>query len=115
MIMNELELQEFPIRLPPKLSFGRIFNKYLIIEIYSLAYLTREEAMFRLFKHHRSSRSLLIKMYYYLRQLIPHSLKFIKINFNDFDSNSESKFNWTITSNYMLGKDLKLDMIACKY
>jgi hypothetical protein len=46
---------------------GRIKNKYLIIDIYAYAYLTREEAIYRLYNHDRSSRILVIELYNKLR------------------------------------------------
>ena len=75
MLIEDLELQRNSKRIePPTYSLGRITNKYIIIDIYSLTYLTREEAMYRLFKHQKSSRTLLIKLYQKLSELIPHEL-----------------------------------------
>ena len=71
-LIEDLEVQRLPIKNQPKYRFGRITNKYIIIEIYSLAYPYREEAMYRLFKHDRSTKTLLIEMYHRLPQLIPH-------------------------------------------
>lgn len=48
----------------PKYRLGKITNKYIILEIYSLAYITREEATYRMFKQDRSTRNLLIEQYY---------------------------------------------------
>jgi hypothetical protein len=47
----------------PRYRCGSITNKYLIIEIYAFAYLTREEAMYRLYKHDKSSRMLVVELY----------------------------------------------------
>jgi hypothetical protein len=80
-LIEDLEQQRLPIKNQPKYRLGRIINKYLIIEIYSLAYLSREEAMYRLFKHEKSSRTLLFKLYHKLPKLIPHSLKCYQIDF----------------------------------
>jgi hypothetical protein len=44
----------------PKYRLGRIMNKYLILDIYMSAYPTREETVFRMFKHDRASRHLLL-------------------------------------------------------
>ena len=44
-----------------KYRLGKITNKYLIIEIYSYAYVSREEAIYRMFKHDKSTRNLLIE------------------------------------------------------
>ena len=74
MLIEDLGLQRKPERIQPDHAFGRITNKYLIIDIYSLAYHTREEAMYRLFKHHKSSRNVLINLYQKLSELIPHEL-----------------------------------------
>ena len=43
-----------------KYRLGKITNKYLIIELYTLAYQSREEALFRMFMHDRCTRGLLI-------------------------------------------------------
>jgi hypothetical protein len=47
----------------PRYRIGKITNKYLIIDIFAFAYLSREEAMYRLFKQDKSSRILLTKLY----------------------------------------------------
>jgi hypothetical protein len=52
--------QLFPVKFQPRFRLGRITNKYLIIEIYSMAYLSREEATYRMYVHDKSSRTLLI-------------------------------------------------------
>ncbi len=80
-IVEDLEQHQSPIRYQPVFRLGRITNKYLIISIYSLAYPSREEGMLRLFRHDRSSRTLLIQLYSKLPQLIPHSLEYFVIDF----------------------------------
>ena len=62
------------IKKKPKHSIGKITNKYLIFDIYSYAYITREEAMYRMFKLDRSLRNLLIESFKILPPLIPHSI-----------------------------------------
>jgi hypothetical protein len=64
-----------------KYRFGKITNKYLIIELYAFSYLTREEAIYRMFKHGKLSRQLLIEQYKLIHKLIPHELETININF----------------------------------
>ena len=39
---------------------GKITSKFLIIDLYTLAYESREEVLFRMFMHDRSTRHLLI-------------------------------------------------------
>jgi hypothetical protein len=46
-----------------KYRLGKITNKYLIVNLYALAYQSREEAIYRMFKHDRSTRNLLIHQY----------------------------------------------------
>ena len=75
-LIEDLEQQQLPIRSQPKYRLGRIINKYLIIDIYSIAYQTREEAMYKLFRHNRSSRNFLIELYKYLLKS-----KFLKIEY----------------------------------
>ena len=41
----------------PKYWLGKITNKYLIIDLYTLAYESREEALYRMFMYDRSERS----------------------------------------------------------
>ena len=48
-------------QMKPRYSLGKITNKHLIIELYGYVYLTREEAMYRFFKHNKLTRELLIK------------------------------------------------------
>jgi hypothetical protein len=56
----------------PRHRLGCITNKYLIIDIFAFAFLTREEAIYRLFKSDKSLRNLVIELYNTLPQLIPH-------------------------------------------
>jgi hypothetical protein len=79
--MEEQSLETFK----PKYSLGRITNKYLILEIYSFAYLTKEEAMYRLFRNQRSSRKLLIEEYYKFIDLLPQSLEYLKVDFKKLE------------------------------
>lgn len=69
-----MDSSKLTIALKPKYRCGRITNKYLMIDIYAFAYLSREEAMYRLFTHDRSSRLLVIEFYKKLPQMIPHLL-----------------------------------------
>jgi hypothetical protein len=79
--MEEQSLETFK----PKYSLGRITNKYLILEIYSFAYLTKEEAMYRLFRNQRSSRKLLIEEYYKFIDLLPQSLEYLEVDFKKLE------------------------------
>ncbi len=47
----------------PKYWLGKITNKYLIIDLYTLAYESREEVLYRMFMHDKSTRDLLINQY----------------------------------------------------
>ena len=47
----------------PKYWLGKITNKYLIIDLYTLAYESREEVLYRMFMHDKSIRGLLIGQY----------------------------------------------------
>lgn len=66
-----------------KYRLGKITNKYLIIDLYTLAYQSREEALFRMFIHDRSTRSLLLKRYNTssLQSLLPSEITKLEINF----------------------------------
>ena len=77
-----------------------------------MAYLTREEAMYRLYNHDRRSRTLLIKLYQHLPDLIPHSLEYFKIDFSELEQNRKSKISYIITSNNLMNNNLKLDLIV---
>jgi hypothetical protein len=85
---------------------GKVTNKYLIIEIYSYAYLTREEAMYRMFIHGRSSRDLLIEQYKALPKLIPHQLETIRLKY----SQNLEPFHFTITKSNQLNNHFKLEI-----
>ena len=79
--MEEQSLETFK----PKYSLGRITNKYLILEIFSFAYLAKEEAMYRLFRNQRSSRKLLIEEYYKFIDLLPQSLEYLEVDFKKLE------------------------------
>ncbi len=44
-----------------KFRLGKIKNKYLIIDIFSNAYLTREEIMYRLYQTDKTTRTLVLQ------------------------------------------------------
>ena len=46
-----------------KFRLGKITNKFLIIELYAFAYVSTEESAYRMFKHDKSTRQLLIEEY----------------------------------------------------
>ncbi len=56
------ELKSISERLS-KFRLGKITNKFLIIEVYALAYVSIEESAYRMFKHDKSTRKLLIEEY----------------------------------------------------
>ena len=113
-LIEDLERQPLPIKNQPKYRLGRITNKYLIIEIYSLAYLSREEAIYRLFKHERSTRSLLLELYHRLPQLIPHSIECYKIDFEELET-SEYRRSYIVNSKNYLNNDIKLELVVSNY
>ncbi len=59
----EKELKSIGGELNSKFKLGKITNKFLIIEVYAFAYVSREESAYRMFKHDRSTRELLIEQY----------------------------------------------------
>lgn len=69
----------------PMYRIGKITNKYLIIDIFAFAYLTREEAIYRLYKLDRSSKNLVIKLYNKFPSLIPHKLQKLHLDFVKLD------------------------------
>jgi hypothetical protein len=48
MVEEVISMQE--IGLKPKYRVGKITNKYLIIDIFAFAFITREEAIYRMFR-----------------------------------------------------------------
>ncbi len=46
-----------------KYRLGKITNKYLIIDLFTFAYHSRDEVLYRMFKNDKSTRKLLIEQY----------------------------------------------------
>ena len=91
----------------PRYRLGSIKNKYLIIEIYAFAYLTREEAIYWLFKHDKSSRKLVIQLYKQLPSLIPQTVQVVKLK-NELLITS----SFLITSTNHSNNHLRLDLVV---
>ncbi len=64
-MVEELISTEVAVESQPQIKFrlGKIKNKHLIIDLYTWAYQSREEALYRMFMHDRKTRELLIEQY----------------------------------------------------
>jgi hypothetical protein len=92
-----------------KFRLGKITNKFLIIELYAFAYVSIEESAYRMFKHDKSTRQLLIEEYKKAFKNNNHwRLPLVSIKWTKNVDQLEEPLEFTITSQNHLNNNFRL-------
>ena len=102
------ELKSISERLS-KFQLGKITNKFLIIELYAFAYVSIEESAYRMFKHDKSTRQLLIEEYKKAFKNNNHwRLPSVSIKWTKNVDQLEEPLEFTITNQNHLNNNFRL-------